>query len=146
MISQWRTETPLKDIDEDATFARIFDFWDDQTSFIENMMKTDINMYLPDDILVKIDRAMSHGLETRVPLDERVIKYAWQIPIKEKLVGKKGKVPLRKILNKYIPYYLIDRPKQGFGVPIDSWLRGPLKDWASDLLDVSKLKKSTPKP
>ena len=104
-------------------------------------MISDTLNYLPDDILVKVDRAsMSTSLETRAPfLDIRVIKEAWGIPLNEKIKKKSGKLPLKNILSKYLPSELIDRPKQGFGVPIDSWLRTSLKDWAEDLLDQKKI-------
>ena len=141
MISQWRKKIPTFYSIEDNKFHDLIGNWNNNLTYIENMMKTDIELYLPDDILVKVDRAsMSYGLETRVPfLDERVIMSAWSIPIEKKIIQKKGKIPLRNILQKYIPNNLIDRPKQGFGIPIDVWLRGPLKDWASDLLNEKKL-------
>ena len=83
---------------------------------------------------------MSYGLETRVPfLDRRVMEAAWQIPMNKKIINKRGKMPLRNILKKYIPEHLIERPKQGFGVPIDSWLLGPLREWASELLEEKKI-------
>ena len=136
MISQWQEYLPATDKMENIKS------WGDNISYIENMMKTDLIMYLPDDILVKLDRAaMSYGLETRVPfLDKRIIETAWKIPMNKKIINKRGKIPLRNILKKYIPEHLIERPKQGFGVPIDSWLRGPLKEWANELLDEKKIK------
>ena len=142
MISQWREELPLIHNTDEYKFIKQIKNWDKDISYIENMMKIDMSLYLPDDILVKIDRAaMSNSLETRVPfLDERVIRASWNFSLDTKIVNRKGKIPLRNILKTYIPEHLIERPKQGFGVPIDTWLRGPLKNWASDLLDESKLK------
>ena len=141
MISQWQEELSQSQSGEINKILDRVHRWDNNMTDIENMMKTDLSMYLPDDILVKIDRAaMSYGLETRVPfLDKRVIEAAWKIPIEEKIKNKIGKIPLRNILKKYIPENLVERPKQGFGVPINSWLRGPLKEWANDLLDEKKL-------
>jgi asparagine synthase (glutamine-hydrolysing) len=106
------------------------------------MMLLDSMTYLPDDILVKTDRAaMATSLETRAPfLNHKLLEYAWQIPQPLKLKKTQSKWILRQILYKYIPKKLVERPKVGFGVPIDSWLRGPLKDWAQALLDKTKLK------
>lgn len=110
---------------------------------IEGFMIKDTLKYLPDDILVKVDRAaMSNSLETRVPLlNSQIIQFAWSLPFFYKCNNGINKIPLKNILYNYVPSELLDRPKMGFGVPFGLWLRGPLRDWAESLLSVERLQK-----
>jgi asparagine synthase (glutamine-hydrolysing) len=134
MISYWqREETPVLGVAPRA--------WADNglgpdARLLPSMLHADTVAYLPDDILVKVDRAsMAASLETRIPLlDHRVVELAWRVPDQMKLRDGRGKWILRKLLDRYVPREIVDRPKQGFAVPIRDWLRDELRPWGEDLL------------
>ncbi len=116
--------------------------WPRLESFQQQMMCLDALTYLPDDILVKVDRAaMGVSLETRVPLlDHRVVEFSWRLPLDLKIRGDQRKYLLRKLLYRHVPQELIERPKMGFGIPLADWLRGPLRDWSEALIEPSRMR------
>src|SRR5215475_9738577 len=142
LVSQWERPDEVAALGSEPRGP----LWDetiagDFPEVVPRMQFLDMVTYLPDDILTKVDRAtMAVGLEGRVPLlDHRVVAYSWSLPLAFKLRGGQGKWLLRRVLDRYVPKPLIDRPKMGFGVPIDAWLRGPLREWAEQLLSPARL-------
>ncbi|WP_460195173.1 asparagine synthase (glutamine-hydrolyzing) [Thermosynechococcus sp. FA-CM-4201] len=109
--------------------------------FESYIMALDLLIYLPNDILVKVDRAaMGVSLETRIPfLDHRIVEFAWTLPLEMKIRQQQGKQVLRKLLYRYVPPTLIERPKMGFGIPLSQWLRSELRDWGATLLNPTRL-------
>jgi len=142
LVSHW--DSPASIVlggNEPLTALTDISRWANLDDFTQRMQFLDAISYLPDDILTKVDRAaMAVSLETRVPfLDHRLFEFAWKIPMHQKIRKGDGKWLLRQVLYQYVPKALIDRPKMGFGIPIDQWLRTSLRDWAENLLDETRL-------
>lgn len=142
LVSEWRIpEEIVVDGGKPKTLLTDRLAWPDLLDPAQGMMYLDSMTYLPDDILCKVDRAaMGVSLETRVPmLDHRIVALSWRLPLELKVRHGQGKWALRKILYKYVPRELIERPKQGFAMPLGQWLRGPLREWAEELLDPTRI-------
>ena len=143
LVSHWKDPNVLVfGGKEPDTLVDKLDIMPNLPGLREQMMYLDQKTYLPDDILTKVDRAsMAVSLEARVPLlDHRLVEFAWRVPTEFKVREGQGKWLLRQVLYRYVPKEIIDRPKQGFGVPIGEWLYGPLRDWGEALLDEKRLR------
>lgn len=143
LTAHWKTEDGL--VREDggiSAHSATRSGWSDTMNVAEEMMFLDSVTYLPDDILVKVDRAsMATALEGRIPLlDHRIYEFSWSLPLRFKLRDGKSKWILRQLLARYVPAALTERPKSGFGVPLAAWLRGSLREWGEDLLSEKRLK------
>lgn len=138
LVSQWHnvSDIVVQSTDTTSNEAMLLHQFESM-DFIEKMMITDTLSYLPDDIMVKLDRAsMAVSLESRAPyLDHQLIEFMWRLPLHMKVRHHTTKWLLRQVLAQRVPEPLFDRPKMGFGIPLDSWLRGPLRDWAESLLN-----------
>jgi asparagine synthase (glutamine-hydrolysing) len=142
LLAQWpRPEEVLVGEPQVANLTDIYSPPAALTGFAETMMYHDTRFYMTDDVLAKVDRAsMAASLEVRVPfLDPEVFAFAWSLPLSMKTGRGVGKLVLRRLLSRYVPDHLMDRPKQGFAVPVGRWLRGDLRDWAEALIDPARL-------
>jgi asparagine synthase (glutamine-hydrolysing) len=143
MVSHWQNPASLviggeepRSVLTDSQQRLPLEAFESRVSYLDSLS------YLPDDILVKVDRAsMGVSLESRLPfLDHRMVEFAWHLPLALKVRKGHGKWLLRQVLEQYVPRSLTDRPKMGFAIPIGVWLRGPLREWAEELLDEKRLR------
>lgn len=144
LVSEWAGSDPLViGAEVPANLLNKTSNWPALADPVARMMALDSLTYLPDDILVKVDRAaMAVSLETRTPfLDHRIVEFAWTLPMHMKIRDGQGKWLLRQLLDRYVPRELMERPKMGFAIPLDDWLRGPLRDWAENLLGEDRLQR-----
>ena len=143
LVSQWQApEDVIIEVQEPQTLIEHAENWTHIPDLTRQMMYLDTMTYLPDDILAKVDRAsMAWSLEARVPLlDHRVVEYAWSLPLQMKVGNGLTKRVLRNVLYRHVPKEIIERPKWGFAIPLHTWLRGPLRDWADALIDDKRLR------
>jgi asparagine synthase (glutamine-hydrolysing) len=142
-VSVWKEPQALTGAPEHATVLSDARLHPDFDTLVEQAMYIDLVTYLPDDLLVKVDRAsMAASLEARVPfLDHRVVEFAWRLPLHMKVRNGATKWALRQVLARHVPPAITERTKMGFGAPIGVWLRGPLRAWAQSLLDADRLKR-----
>lgn len=144
LVSHWKDPCAIvPGAVEPQTLVTRRESWAQLPDFTSWMMYMDLVSYLPDDILVKLDRAsMGVSLESRVPYldDHRLVEFAWRLPLHMKIRNGQGKWLLRQVLYQYVPRGMVERPKKGFGIPIDAWLKGPLRGWAEALLDERRLR------
>lgn len=144
LVSQWREPLQLLNTPEAASPLTEATDWLGPASLTEQMMALDLLTYLPDDILAKVDRAsMAASLEARAPFvdDHETVQLAWSLPLRFKIRAGQGKWILRQILSHYLPEAWFRRPKQGFALPLHTWLRGPLRPWAESLLEENRLRR-----
>jgi|TARA_B100001093_G_C26557261_1_gene897099 asparagine synthase (glutamine-hydrolysing) len=135
-LSEGQSPEHLHNLQSQEKYINVEEYYKN-FNIAEKLMILDTNYYLPDNVLVKVDRAaMSQSLETRAPyLNSELFNFAVRIPLDQKIYGNKGKLVQKKLLESYIPNHLIDRPKQGFEPPLGEWLRGPLKEWSGDIIN-----------
>lgn len=143
LVSEWLQPGLVRGGEDPSCILKNRTAWPKIEDPVARMMALDGLSYLPDDILVKVDRAaMAASLETRAPfLDRDVVAFAWSLPVHMKIRNGHSKWLLRRLLDKYIPRNLLERPKMGFGIPLDDWLRGPLRDWAEGLISHERLQR-----